>query len=73
MRLGRILGVEVRLHESWFLIFVLITWSLAGHYFPTTYPGLTSGAYLVMGVITSLLFFSSVLAHELSHSAVARA
>ena len=73
VRLGRILGVEIRLDYSWFIIFVLVTWSLAGHYFPTIHPGWTEIVYWVMGCITSLVFFASVLAHELAHSLVSQA
>ena len=39
LRLGRILGIELKLDYSWFIVFVLIAWSLAGHYFPTAHPG----------------------------------
>jgi len=72
LSLGRILGVPVRLHWTWFLIFALVTWSLAQGYFPAEYPGLTIPAYYVLGGITSVLFFVSVLLHELGHSVVAR-
>jgi Zn-dependent protease len=60
------------LNPSWFIIFILITWALAGSYFPTTYPAWTFTEKIAAGVITSLLFFSSVLAHELMHSVVAQ-
>lgn len=71
IKLGRILGIPVSLHVSWFLIFVLVTWSLAAGYFPNEYPGLALPAYAIMGLVTSLLFFGSVLLHELAHSIVA--
>ncbi len=71
VRLGRILGIPVGLHISWFLIFGLVTWSLAIGYFPTEYPSLPGVAYWTLGAVTSLLFFGSVLVHELSHSVVA--
>jgi len=69
--LGKIWGIPIGLNVSWFLIFGLLTWSLASAYFPDTYPMLSGGAHLLLGVITSLLFFGSVLAHELGHSFVA--
>lgn len=72
IRLGRIWGIPIGLHVSWFLIFGLVTWSLAAGYFPTEYPGWSAAAYWVVGAITSLLFFGSVLVHELGHSWVAR-
>ncbi len=70
VRLGRILGIEIGLDYSWFIIFALVTWSLAAHYFPMNYRWPPS-TYWAVGVITSLLFFVSVLAHELGHSVVA--
>jgi len=69
--IGRLFGVSLRLHYSWFLIFALVTWALAGSYFPATQPTWSSGARIAAGVLTSLLFFGSVLAHELAHSIVA--
>ncbi|MBN1890386.1 MAG: site-2 protease family protein [Thermoflexales bacterium] len=71
VKLGRIWGIPIGLHASWFLIFGLVTWSLAAGYFPGEYPALPSGAYWLLGALTSLLFFGSVLAHELGHSWVA--
>ncbi len=73
LRLGKVFGVEIRLDYSWFFIFFLITWSLAGHYFPTAHAGWSTGAYWAVGALTSVLFFGSVLAHELAHSTVAGA
>jgi Zn-dependent protease/predicted transcriptional regulator len=69
---GRIFGISLRLNPSWFIIFILVTWALAGSYFPTTYPVWTLTEKVAAGVITSLLFFASVLAHELMHSVVAQ-
>jgi Zn-dependent protease len=69
--LGRIWGVPIKLHVSWFLIFTLITWTLAIGYFPTTYPTLAPNLYWILGAITSVLFAVSVLLHELGHVAVA--
>jgi len=71
VKLGRVLGIPVGLHTSWFLIFGLVTWSLAMGYFPAEYPSLPPAAYWGLGAMTSLLFFGSVLVHELSHSVVA--
>jgi len=71
LSLGRILGIPIRLHASWFLIAALITWSLAAGYFPQTNPGWNSLTYLIVGAVASLLFFASVLLHELSHSVLA--
>lgn len=73
IRLGRIIGVDIKLDVSWFLIFVLATWSLAGHYFPMAHGGWSEVTYWTLGTVTAALAFASVLAHELSHAAVARA
>ena len=71
--LGRFFGISVRLHWSWFLIFALVTWLLGAYYFPDRYPHWSTTTHWVTGVGTSILFFSSVLAHELAHSLVAKA
>ncbi|MFQ6122844.1 MAG: site-2 protease family protein [Dehalococcoidales bacterium] len=71
--LGKIFGIQFRLHYTWFVIFVLITVSLSWQYFPLVYPGWNKLAYWVTGTFTSLLFFTSVFAHELAHSLVGRA
>jgi Zn-dependent protease/sulfur carrier protein ThiS len=70
--LGKIFGIQFRLHYSWFIIFILITWTLAASYFPATYPTWSLTTKIAAGIITSLLFFASVLAHELAHSLVGR-
>lgn len=71
-RLGSILGFEIRVDLSWLLIFFLILWTLTANLFPFNYPGLSGSTYIVMGVTGTILFFVSLLLHELSHSIVAR-
>lgn len=71
MRLGYIWGIPIGLHLSWFLIFALLTWSLSTGYFPAEYPQLSGITHVVLGVVTSILFFASVLAHELGHAYLA--
>jgi len=71
IRLGRILGIPIFLHTSWFIIFVLITLSLRTQ-FTSQHPGWTSTQHWALGIITSVLFFASVIFHELSHSVVAK-
>jgi Zn-dependent protease/CBS domain-containing protein len=71
--LGKIFGIQFRLHYTWFFIFLLITVSLSWQVFPVFYPGWSQLLYWVVGIATSLLFFASVLAHELAHSLVGRA
>lgn len=70
-RLGSIWGIPIGLHWSMSLVFVLLTWSLAAAYFPGTSDDLPTGAYWLMAVITSVMFFGSILLHELGHSWVA--
>jgi len=71
--LGKVFGIQFRLHYTWFIIFILITTSLSWQVFPFNYPDWPLVLYWVMGIITSLLFFASVVAHELAHSLVGRA
>jgi Zn-dependent protease/CBS domain-containing protein len=69
--LGKVFGIPIKVHSSWFLVAALITWSLAGSYFPLEYPGWETTTYWIVGAVTAVLFFASVLLHELSHSMVA--
>lgn len=69
--IGRALGIPIRVHASWFLIFLLVTWSLSTGYLPENLPGLSPERYWGMGGITAVLMFLSVLLHELGHSYVA--
>src|ERR1700730_12046743 len=71
LRIGRILGIPIYVHASWTIIFVLITMSLAMQ-FTQEHPQWTTVQHWSVGIATSLLFFASVLFHELSHSVVAR-
>ncbi len=68
VKLGRVWGIPIGLHWSWFLIFGLVTWSLALGYFPGEYPDLSLAACWLLGALTSALFFGSVLLHELGHT-----
>ncbi len=69
--LGRILGIQIDLDYSWFVIFALLTWMLAGSYFPAEFKDWPPFLYWVMGALTAIMFFVSVLLHELGHSVVA--
>lgn len=71
IKLGRVWGIPIGLHSSWFLIFALVTWSLAAGYLPIEYPSLPSVSLWLMGAVTSILFFASVLLHELGHTYLA--
>jgi len=71
-RLGRIAGIEIGAHWSWLLVVALVVWSLAAGVFPHTNPGLTDGTYLAMAVAAAVLFFASIVLHELGHAVQAR-
>src|SRR6266852_6092684 len=72
IKLFRIFGIQIGLHYSWLLIAVLIVFSLAGQ-FAATNP--QWGANIIWGVsiLTALLFFATIVIHELSHAAIAKA
>jgi Zn-dependent protease/CBS domain-containing protein len=72
IKLGRIAGIDIGIHYTWLLAFVLIAWSLASA-LPGRYPGWSPGSYWIVGIAAALLLFASVLVHELCHSFVARA
>ncbi len=70
-RIGSLFGIEIRIDSSWIIIFTFITWTLASFYFPNRFADWPSWQYWAIGIVTSLLFFASVLGHELTHSLVA--
>lgn len=72
-QIGKVFGISIRIDYTWFIVFVLVALSLGSHYFPSVYPSWSSKVYWFMGVITAIIFFASVLAHELAHSLVSRA
>lgn len=71
IHLGSIFNIPIGLDYSWFLIFALITWSLATGYFPSEFKTWPVAEYWIIGAVTSILFFGSVLLHELGHSVIA--
>ena len=70
--IGRIAGIRVGLHWSWLVVLALIVWTLSSAVFPQENPGLSETTYRVMGVVAALLFFTSLLLHELGHALQAR-
>ena len=70
--LGRIAGIRIGINWSWLVVFALITWTLAVGIFPETNPGRSDGTYVAMAVVAALLFFVSLLLHELGHAVQAR-
>ena len=72
IKVTRIRGIEVGVHYSGFIVFVLITFSLKAR-FASEHPQWTLVEHYAVGIATRLLFFSSILVHELAHSFVALA
>lgn len=70
--LGRIAGIPIGLNWSWAIVFGLFVWSLSQSVFPSTNPGLTHGTYALMAVAAAMLFFLSLVLHELGHALVAK-
>lgn len=68
VKLFKILGIQISLNYTWFIVFGLVAWSLAHGYFPLTIPGLGAFTYIFVGFISAVLLFLCVLIHELSHS-----
>jgi Zn-dependent protease len=69
--IARIWGIPISVHVSWLLVFALVASSLAAGYFPERHAGWGAATRWVLGALTSLAFFASVLVHELGHSRVA--
>ena len=72
LSLGRIAGIHVGLNWSVLVVGALIAWSLAVGSLPYAVPGQGAAAYWIAGVLASVLFLASLLAHELAHSIVAQ-
>ena len=70
LELFKVAGVQVEIDFSWIIIAFLVLWSLSAGYFPITYPGHATVNYWIVGAVGTILFFASVLGHELSHAAV---
>lgn len=72
IKLFKVFGIEIRLDYSWFIIFALLIYFFGFGYFPSVLPNLNKGYIAIITLLTVLLFFSSLLLHELSHSIVAK-
>ena len=77
VNIGKILGIPIRIHWTLWFVFLLIAWSLAVGYLPVTYPQskypqMTATVDWIVGIVSALVLFLSVLIHELSHSYIAK-
>jgi Zn-dependent protease len=70
--LVRVLGIPIELDYSWFLIFALVVWTLAAGTFPSEFKNWPTAEYWLVGIATAIVFFLSLVLHELGHSIVAR-
>jgi Zn-dependent protease/predicted transcriptional regulator len=68
IRLG---GIQIIIDYSWFIIFILVVSTMAESYFPAVQQQFSTAQYWIMGLCAAILFFASVLLHELAHSFVA--
>jgi Zn-dependent protease len=75
IRIGKVFGIPIEVNASWLVVFGLVTFSLSTSYFPSIPQANRApvATLAIVGAATSLLFFASVLLHELSHSLVVRA
>jgi Zn-dependent protease len=71
IKVARLFGIDIYVDWSWLFIFLLVTWNLASSVFPSLHKDWSPALNWGLGLLASLLFFMSVLAHELAHSLVA--
>jgi Zn-dependent protease len=72
VKIGRIFGIEITVHATWLFIFAFFAWSLSSGMGPFGEPHISDAERIALAVLTALLFFMSVLIHELAHSLLAR-
>ena len=70
--IGHVWGIPIQINPSLFLILALLTWTLAGGLLPAAYPEMSDIGRWLTALLTALLFFASILLHELAHAWVAR-
>jgi len=72
IKLFNLMGFEVRLHSSWFILGALVVFSLAGGFFPYRFPGYSQADYWWMAIAGAIGLLLSIVVHEFAHSVVAR-
>lgn len=72
IKVGKLFGIKIRVDWSWLLIFLLVTWNISTA-FGNLHEDWSAALRWGMGILSAVLFFASVLAHEMAHSLVARA
>src|SRR5438445_13656009 len=70
--IGRVFGIRIDLDYSWFLLVGLLTWALAANYYPGEFKNWSAAAYWLMGLVTAVMLFVSVLIHALGHFQLAQ-
>ena len=71
MTVAKIRGIRIKIHYTFIIIFVMVTWSLSAYLIPTLIPGLSFAVNLYIAITGAAVLFSSVILHELAHSIVA--
>ena len=72
IKIGRLFGIEVAVHPSWFIVLAFFSYTLATNFFPRMYPAWSPYSTWSVALIATVLLFVSVLAHEFGHSLVAK-
>ena len=69
--IAKVKNIRIKIHFTFLIVFVLVTWTLSTHLVPISIPGLSFVIYLSIAVIGAIILFSSVILHELAHSIMA--
>ena len=59
-KVGTLFGISIHVDWSWILIFLLVTWNLAGSVFPSLHPDWPVTTNIALGIVAALLFFFSI-------------
>ena len=71
-KITNIFGIDVKLDTSWFIIFFLLTYTFAFFYYPYCCPNLNFVEKILLGAISTVLWFFCILLHEFGHSLTAK-